>query len=297
MKYISVFTFSLILLCGFSYLSMGNSPEEQQPFEFSHKLHVVDEEIECTTCHEMAESSTTGKDNLIPTKEICLDCHDEDEIGNPATVPPITDYRDLFSHQRHLASDLKCETCHESVMERTDITPSVLPDMKNCMNCHERKSVSKDCYICHSQKEDLRPVSHSPNFIHNHSDLARNATTDVSGNKDCALCHKKRFCQDCHEGDIYDRIPHPLNYAFTHALYAQGKERECSVCHMERQFCIECHADFQVLPKNHTAGWSNRIPNDGGRHRIEAENDLDACMACHEQDAELTCQPCHGPKN
>ena len=83
----------------------------------------------------------------------------------------------------------------------------------------------------------------------------------------------------------------PLNYQFTHALEAQGKESECSACHTERSFCIECHRDNNILPHNHTAGWINTI--DGGRHKTEAEIDLESCMACHEQNADQICQPCH----
>ncbi len=105
-------------------------------------------------------------------------------------------------------------------------------------------------------------------------------------------CHQQSFCQDCHEGDNLDRLTHPHNFEFTHALAAQGKERECAVCHTQRSFCIDCHRDNLVLPHNHPSGWTNQI--DGGRHRLEAMSDLENCMACHEQNADQICQPCHG---
>ncbi len=142
--------------------------------------------------------------------------------------------------------------------------------------------------------DKLKPISHTPNFTHTHGDMARLNVREMNADMDCATCHKPKFCQDCHEGDNLDRLTHPLNYEFTHSLDAQGKERECAVCHTERQFCVNCHIDNQVLPKNHTAGWVNRIPNDGGRHRVEALNDIEACMACHQQNADQICQACHG---
>ena len=81
-------------------------------------------------------------------------------------------------------------------------------------------------------------------------------------------------------------------YEFTHALDAQGKEKDCSVCHQDRQFCNACHSEYQVYPHNHQQpGWA--IPNVGGLHRTEAENDLESCISCHEQNAETVCQSCH----
>ena len=76
------------------------------------------------------------------------------------------------------------------------------------------------------------------------------------------------------------------------SIQAQGKEKECAVCHTERQFCISCHRDNQLLPHNHVAGWA--LPNVGGRHKDEALNDIESCMACHEQNAEQICNKCHG---
>lgn len=116
----------------------------------------------------------------------------------------------------------------------------------------------------------------------------------MAADMNCATCHTRQFCQDCHEGDNLDRLTHPLNYEVTHALEAQAKQAECAVCHTERQFCIECHSENNVMPHNHTVGWTNKFPNDGGRHKVEALNDLDACIACHEQNAELICGSCHG---
>ena len=263
-------------------------------YKFSHKTHVVEEEIECADCHSNVENSITGKDNLMPSRESCLDCHEADEIVNFELLPVVEKYSEKFSHQQHIAADENCESCHSEVIQKEIAMPYILPDMLDCMGCHQQKAVDIRCTTCHLPTDNLLPVSHTPAFTHNHSDLAQNGVISISANMDCATCHTKQFCQDCHEGDNLDRFVHPLNYEVTHALEAQAKQAECAVCHTERQFCIECHAENNVLPHNHTVGWVNNFPNDGGRHRVEALNDLDACIACHEQNAELICATCHG---
>jgi hypothetical protein len=162
------------------------------------------------------------------------------------------------------------------------------------MDCHEQKAAPKECLACHLEGESLIPASHNLDFEHNHSDLARNEDPAILKDKKCSTCHSVNYCQDCHEGDNLDRTTHPLNYQFTHSLDAQLKKIECSSCHTDRLFCIECHRDNQIMPHNHSPGWVNRIPDDGGRHKLEAQIDLESCMACHEQNAEQICQPCHG---
>jgi hypothetical protein len=115
---------------------------------------------------------------------------------------------------------------------------------------------------------------------------------EFSSNMTCATCHQQSFCQKCHEGENLDNTTHPMNYAFTHALEAQGKEKTCTVCHQDRQFCNDCHRDYQVFPHNHQQpGWA--VPNTGGLHVMEAENDLESCISCHEMNAQEVCQPCH----
>lgn len=288
----------LIAICLYfpsAVFAQAGSMAQGDDIEFSHKLHIIEQEIECLTCHEQAESSETGQDNLLPSKLVCNNCHGEGEVGNPELVPAIQDYSVMFSHKAHISAEFNCKDCHSPIEQKEYAGQWLsLPKMSDCMSCHENKAVSNECSTCHLPGENLKPVSHTANFTHSHGDMARLGSTEMNVNSDCATCHKPQFCQGCHEGDNLDRLTHPLNYQFTHALDAQGKERQCAVCHTERSFCIECHRDNQVLPHNHTVGWTNNFPNDGGRHKVEALNDLEACLACHEQNAQQVCQPCHG---
>ena len=303
MKHFLKSSLGLLVIMLFLLPRVWGDEKVNNELKFSHQLHVVENEIDCATCHQAVETSTTGKDNLFPTMETCSDCHDIEseencqmchtEVENPREVFRIEQYSPLFSHQKHLAAGLECSSCHAGIEKKSDTQRYILPTQTQCMDCHQTKNVSNQCQTCHLPGERLKPVNHTPNFLHTHGDLARATKQTVQPQKDCQTCHQNNFCQKCHEGDNLDRMSHPLNYQFTHALDALGKERECAACHTERAFCIDCHRDNLVMPHNHTAGWTNQIPGDGGRHRLEAQRDLESCMACHEQNAEQICQTCH----
>jgi hypothetical protein len=288
----------------FAYRAQSSVGNEPSPVEliFSHTFHVAEQELECTDCHGGAEQSETGLDNLLPSMELCGDCHEVDDndncamchsdVDNAVEVPRIDDYSQKFSHVIHLSYGFECTTCHEAVAAKDEVEPYILPTMAQCVDCHDRNAASQECLTCHVETDNLEPASHTANWLHAHGDLAQSDLRAETGNLTCATCHDSSFCQDCHEGDNIDRRTHPLNWQFTHSLQAQGEQTQCASCHVETTFCIDCHRDNLVLPLNHRPGWVNRVT--GGRHRTEALNDLATCMSCHEENAETICQPCHG---
>jgi hypothetical protein len=279
----------IIAGCVILFSLTANASKEKSELKFSHKKHVIENELDCASCHTMAESSESGKDNLMPNMESCGSCHDleaTDKCGichsdteNPRNVPRVENFLPGFSHKLHFTAEVKCNDCHSRIEKKEVVEPYLLPAMEACQQCHSDKKV--------------KPNSHGPNYQHTHGDDAKSKSNPITASQSCNLCHSQRFCQYCHEGDNLDRVTHPLNYAFTHSLDAGGKERECAVCHTERAFCIECHAQNFVMPHNHVLGWA--IPNVGGTHVSEAQNDLESCMSCHEANAEISCQKsgCH----
>ena len=280
----------ICVICFFSaFYFIAGAGEEKSELKFSHKLHVVENEVECASCHAEAESSKSGADNLMPDMEVCGSCHDVEseescaichsDLENPRAVPRVQDNK-TFSHEQHLAAKLECKSCHKTVKEKEVVEPYILPALSECQQCHKLKRV--------------KPTTHGPDYLHSHGDNMKSINTAMKADQKCSVCHyTATFCQNCHEGDNIDRTTHPLNYQLTHSLDARGKQNECAVCHMERSFCIECHRQSFVIPHNHTAGWTNLIPGDGGRHRIEAQNDLENCLSCHENNAQEVCQRCH----
>lgn len=263
--------------------------KEETELKFSHKLHAIENEIECATCHATAGDSKSGTDNLMPDMEVCGACHDVEDVEqcnlchsdpeNPRAVPRVIDYFPIFSHRMHTYKGMECVECHKAVIQKEEVEPYILPDQKNCQTCHQTKKV--------------KPKTHGAQYYHLHGDDAKGNSNMVDISQTCNVCHTERYCQYCHEGDNLDRVTHPLNYAFTHSLDARGKERECAVCHMERSFCEDCHRENMIAPHNHYAGWA--LVGSGGRHVDEARNDLENCMSCHTHNAEQTCQKsgCH----
>lgn len=287
----------LLFIVVFTLLLAQN---QKSGMKFDHRIH-ADQEIECTVCHQTAPESKTGADNLIPEMSVCADCHDvesEDhcktchlDLDNNPIGKRIEIYSKKFSHEKHLNTGLACENCHGMTQTSGEVS---LPGMKTCMDCHESKAVSNDCMVCHEAGENLKPGSHAGDFLRNHGMMARSGSVNKAMVAECSTCHSDETCQECHQGENLDRLTHPLNFAFTHSLQARGKEKQCMTCHTEPSFCVECHAENQVMPWTHRAGWVNTIPGDGGRHKIEARIDMENCIACHEGSGTITCQRCHG---
>jgi hypothetical protein len=71
------------------YLESGKDVEWQRLYSvpedvfFSHRMHVVLGEIECTTCHgDIGESSAPPKRPIKITMKKCMECHEERKADN-----------------------------------------------------------------------------------------------------------------------------------------------------------------------------------------------------------------------
>ena len=184
---------------------------------FSHKLHLK-LIPQCTTCHTAAESSTKPSDNLLPAATACAKCHKPGEVTIPA--PPTTNLAH-FSHAQHLkmgnvapiiaaAIDKKdylqpvgniraqldtkiaCEACHRGLHESDAVARPNMPQMADCLVCHNQIDNPFSCEKCHDPKASLKPADHVGEFHSTHN----KPTVDKSG---CAVCHGRSFhCLGCH---------------------------------------------------------------------------------------------------
>ena len=180
--------------------------------------------MKCVSCHAAAASSTKVQDNLLPAREVCLECHDDAEIP----TPPATNLTH-FSHALHLkigdvapflaaAIDHKnylrtpgdqtpwirnrlgtrdpCQACHRGLEESDRVTRAALPQMADCLVCHTVIEAPFSCWDCHALDAELRPASHTeiPHFMDAHS--SGKVQLDKAT---CTLCHGRNFrCMGCH---------------------------------------------------------------------------------------------------
>jgi len=188
-----------------------------QAAPFSHRIHLA-AKLECAACHAAALTSTRIDDNLLPKPEACLQCHKTAVIG----APPATRLA-RFNHQLHLklgnlapviaAIDSKkyltapaaglraylntmnpCGACHRGLGASDRPDRSSLPQMADCLVCHNQIDPPDSCEFCHLKDVALKPANHTADFLDTHTTgkLGLDETT-------CAVCHGRHFrCLGCH---------------------------------------------------------------------------------------------------
>jgi predicted CXXCH cytochrome family protein len=254
---------------------------------FSHAIHK--DLAECSACHNAADSEAAG-DNLMPTPESCIGCHEDADVRGywslsedddlTAQVLQVKDRRLIFSHKQHAEMEQSCGVCHGGIVANED---SAYPSMDICSRCHNDadataliKRGSEDiakvipasnrCESCHTTLAGLYPQNHmTADFISNHGKFAMNG----EASRDCASCHSQSFCQECHtpsnsvpSGIAADRFYNPAS--------PRGEK-------MDRP-------DVLTVQKAHPLTYRYT-------HGFDARAKSSRCETCHEP--ESFCQPCH----
>ncbi len=316
--------------------SWTSSQDESALIHFSHQKHLVDVGADCSSCHGGIESSQKASDNHLGNMQTCYACHDESstecsfchkESGPDYTAFAPAERSIFFSHELHIGKGLTCDRCHAGMAEVDYAGAAQLPTMATCAECHDGNQAAGNCEICHAASADLRPESHTQDWLHRHKDFAS------AGAANCTMCHGARAagvtdCQECHEGAVLARAGgkpadhyapyapnaakqgqpmvlervHDLDYVYQHGLDARGKEKDCQSCHEPATFCAECHRTEKILggqkPEWHGgADWgavSGGVGTGGGRHGQLARRDIENCAACHDvQGEDPVCLACH----
>ncbi len=255
---------------------------------FSHEVHVVDELLDCVTCHEdLAVSDSPG----MPALDTCMFCHDEiddgvrperrvetlfneDEVFR-ATLASAVGGDVIFAHLQHVeALGQDCDACHEGIEENERIGPGIGPLMDDCMACHSAREAPNECATCHDViRADSAPGSHHQNWTMQHGKVYRAAPEGQQNN--CFLCHSEPNCVRCH------MLEPPKNHnefwrLRGHPIVARLDRNNCATCH-QPTMCDACHRD--VLPINHTGLW-------GGTTSMH-------CLTCHFPLPANGCATCH----
>lgn len=290
---------------------------------FSHDLHVKENGLECSACHEPEGSEGGMTAKVHPTPETCLPCHDA---------------------KSHMEPGRDCSTCHKPLAAAPELTAdqvSSFPvpdnhaegnwgtehgrlaqtDLQSCSICHARET----CQACHLNARDVpaiqklsndtrvadqvaiispswpKPASHDSLWAAAHGPAARRNI------ESCATCHAQASCSGCHGAagmapSVVGRLPvpaaeaaqgvplpgrrppgHTPEFARTHGVAALVGSPRCAGCHDTREYCGQCH-EAPKSPDFHPLGYMDR-------HAADVYSRDKDCASCHS--TETFCRSCH----
>ena len=121
----------------------------EQPVQFSHRHHVLDDGIDCRYCHTSVETSPFAG---IPPTKTCMNCHSQIWAQAPILEPVRASFRDdrpmrwirvhdlpdfvYFNHSVHIKKGVGCETCHGRIDEMPLTLQENSLQMEWCLTCH-----------------------------------------------------------------------------------------------------------------------------------------------------------------
>jgi len=131
-----------------SYVTRANEYVEQ-PVQFSHLHHVLDDGIDCRYCHTSVETSSFAG---IPPTKTCMNCHSQIFSTEPILEPVRASFRDnkplkwirvhdlpdfvYFNHSIHVKKGVGCESCHGRVDQMPLMQQERSLQMQWCLDCH-----------------------------------------------------------------------------------------------------------------------------------------------------------------
>jgi hypothetical protein len=284
-----------------------------KPFAFSHRVHVVDESLECADCHRTWE---TDDNPGMPTLGQCMLCHEQIDADKPperqvtrlfdgkeyrATRASRLEDEVLFSHKQHAAGPVECSACHRGIESNEVIDRSMAVRMDDCTACHGSRDIANECATCHREvRSDRPPATHAMQWLRLHGPAVRAHSTATADR--CSMCHQESSCASCH----LDTPPaNHTNYFRLrgHGLFARMDRQNCSTCHRSDS-CDSCHRETR--PLNHTGNWGGVRSN----HCLGCHFPLgsDSCATCHQATPShalatplppthtpgMNCRQCHG---
>ncbi len=87
-----------------------------------------------------------------------------------------------------------CQACHHGLEQAAAPPANAGLRMADCLVCHNKIDPPDSCAFCHTKDAQLRPASHTPDFLDSHTN--KNSGLDYAT---CAVCHGRKFtCMGCH---------------------------------------------------------------------------------------------------
>jgi hypothetical protein len=235
--------------------------------------------IDCTACHEdslplglvtnpvnrVLHAIPAGEDEPRAVKPIpasrCIACHEE-SLSGTITSDEISL---RMSHSEPIEAGMSCEDCHKIGVHGSAREPV---EMSTCSRCHDAKTVSADCDVCH---------------IGDPADAARNTgrlivrEVTLPRIQECGGCHEQDTCDECHGL----RLPHSREFIDgEHApLAAFDRKPLCWRCHQEED-CGMCHGNWNAHGRNFKYE-HQRYPRDASCGRCHRGHTGPFCNRCH----------------
>jgi hypothetical protein len=143
--------------------NLAPHPAPEQPLPYSHKTHIA-MGLGCQLCHT---NPAPGKQMTFPATSTCMNCHITMVTDRPAIkklaeyakskqpIPWVRVYQVLpgvtWTHRKHVEAGVRCETCHGAVGELDAMSETTaITGMASCISCHQARSVSAECTVCHA---------------------------------------------------------------------------------------------------------------------------------------------------
>ena len=105
-------------------------------------------------------------------------------LGNPVGI------------REHLNSSNPCMACHRGLEESDKVSAANMPQMADCLVCHNQIAPPDSCAFCHPANAQLKPITHTADFLDSHAAKVQSHALDKTS---CAVCHGRKFtCLGCH---------------------------------------------------------------------------------------------------
>lgn len=267
------------------------------PLPMNHKLHVGENQIDCTVCHVQSAERPLGI--ITQGHEACSVCHTKDAIppyvvGDPQGLSCKACHGEVEEEpigveaQRYLRTHMirpfgRVGDVNFTHMGHATFSPGGAPDGNgpaiNCRACHAdayeaetKEQISKvgmqGCLECHRQANavGLQPP------------------------ESCAGCHLHHRQGHMPQNELImtnKPLDHTAFFRRHHADAARDHTPMCASCHTgvdpnDGNRCDTCH--MVMKPRDHTAGFRDRV------HGRQAQVDPARCTTCHRAER---CESCH----
>ena len=191
---------SLILLAiilGRSSYVTGQQTFVEQPVQFSHIHHVLDDGIDCRYCHTSVETSSFAG---IPPTKTCMNCHSQIWANAPILEPVRASFREdtplrwtrvhdlpdfvYFNHSIHVKKGVGCETCHGRVDQMPLMSQQNSLQMEWCVACHR----TPEKYV--RPRSEVYTMGYRPPVPQSVIGAELVKEYGIRGNTSCSTCHR-----------------------------------------------------------------------------------------------------------